>query len=1002
MSLANGNGKQNWTAVTKSAPCPVCGKDHNCKVSLDGGAVYCGDRESDHPKGPNGGGQWLHILVDGKGPAGFVHPSHLKPPKPKPVRDWGPVADQLSGCDQSHIEDLAKTLGVEAWSLGDLPTGFGSADGRSSAWTFPERNEDGQLLGISKRLLVRRKDGTNKEFVAGGSRGLIYPEAWHEPGGPILLVEGPTDTAAIWSMGLSVIGRPNNRGGVDLLAKMLAETTREIIVVAEYDLKPDGRWPGREGAIATAQRLADRLCRAVDWALPGDDEKDSRAWLNSFDHWVPGRARGELFDLGQRYLAGLQLNHIEPKTGPPEPYAAPTLQIVPLDDWRKEASDARIESIGKPGLYVDDGPTGSGKNHADRAAIRKVERSLIIVPTHPNCRELETELRDDGIDATAYPELTEDLCQNINEAEQAQSMGLSPGATVCIGCVYRKNCGFIEQGKKAKESPVLIICHKRAAKQFVTLAEGRQYAAVHENAEDLIRPTLEVWPDDLGRVAEVCSEARHREQDRREPDLELIDGLALMENNATDLENSAKVATETGRPKTLPRSMEPPAQWELKVWRAVHAVIDSKRRKQLPDQAAMQLIAGLAFGAVRNLAFQIDHPGGSDEPRVQLIGTEQTTLPGHLPIWFCDATGRAELLGDLAGQVVHDKTPAGSLANQKSVLQIDWDLTRSGFTHPDPKRKAAAADTAAGMLMGILAAHPEAERVGLISHRPVIEELFSKRSPLDEQNRDRIHRKEYFGGKLMRGSNNWQECDLLIVLGTPRVNPGSIKTRLIRAGKMTAAADPNEGTWGKRRWVGRSTDGTKRVIEGLGYADPTWRQAHEDIVRAALIQALGRARSILESGLPAIAVTTEPLGLDLVEPGKITQITKKVREAIQVVRRCCDSAIQNYIDKTQQPTGTQTARVAAEMGINPSGASRHLQVAERSGLIRRHPSRKGGWMPVPSREHTIREAPADPQKIPRPPAPPARPPAKQYRAAELAAAIPGCSIAADLEPADTS
>ena len=88
--------------------------------------------------------------------------------------------------------------------------------------------------------------------------------------GPILLVEGGSDTAALMDMGLAVIGRPGNIVPkklfpelVKLLAELLADNEREIIVIGENDEKPDGRWPGREGAISTATRLAEALDRTV-------------------------------------------------------------------------------------------------------------------------------------------------------------------------------------------------------------------------------------------------------------------------------------------------------------------------------------------------------------------------------------------------------------------------------------------------------------------------------------------------------------------------------------------------------------------------------------------------------------------------------------------------------------------------------------------------------------------------------------------------------------------
>ena len=58
-----------------------------------------------------------------------------------------------------------------------------------------------------------------------------------------------------------------------------------------------------------------------------------------------------------------------------EPYTEPTGQVVKLDDWWKEMAAARIESIGKPGLYCDSSPTGAGKSHADRQAMIAASRS---------------------------------------------------------------------------------------------------------------------------------------------------------------------------------------------------------------------------------------------------------------------------------------------------------------------------------------------------------------------------------------------------------------------------------------------------------------------------------------------------------------------------------------------------------------------------------------------------------------------------------------------------
>ena len=158
MILANGNGKQNWIAVTKSAPCPICNRDHNCKVSLDGGAVWCGWEEPGSVKGPNGGGQYLHFLSDASRPEGYVHPSHKKA-KPKPTRsDWTAVAQALTKCRQSDIDALAANLIVPEWALTDLAIGHSSIEqwkthkvnASTSAYSMPERSADDTVIGINR------------------------------------------------------------------------------------------------------------------------------------------------------------------------------------------------------------------------------------------------------------------------------------------------------------------------------------------------------------------------------------------------------------------------------------------------------------------------------------------------------------------------------------------------------------------------------------------------------------------------------------------------------------------------------------------------------------------------------------------------------------------------------------------------------------------------------------------------------------------------------------
>jgi hypothetical protein len=84
-------------------------------------------------------------------------------------------------------------------------------------------------------------------------------------------------------MGLCVIGRPNNTGGVEELALLLNgnPSIRYIIVVGDFDPKHTGDWPGLRGCRETAEKLSARLNRPVSWVLPPTGCKDVRCWVNN-------------------------------------------------------------------------------------------------------------------------------------------------------------------------------------------------------------------------------------------------------------------------------------------------------------------------------------------------------------------------------------------------------------------------------------------------------------------------------------------------------------------------------------------------------------------------------------------------------------------------------------------------------------------------------------------------------------------------------------------------
>lgn len=199
-------------------------------------------------------------------------PSRLN--APGAAADWATLlAEFEANDDEGLIERTAQILGIDLWALKDLGVGF---DPVQIAIIFPEFDGQGRVVGLA----TRQGDG-RKQMLPRSHRGLYLSADSLESVEPIFVCEGPTDAAALMTMGLPAIGRPSAFGGIEHLVDLLGAMPRdrEIIILGENDEKSDGRWPGREAAIKTADTLRERLGRTVEVALPLDGAKDVRAWL---------------------------------------------------------------------------------------------------------------------------------------------------------------------------------------------------------------------------------------------------------------------------------------------------------------------------------------------------------------------------------------------------------------------------------------------------------------------------------------------------------------------------------------------------------------------------------------------------------------------------------------------------------------------------------------------------------------------------------------------------
>ncbi len=267
-----------FVRVTAARPCPVCDKPDWCLATADGTAAICARIEQGSKK-RSGDAGWLHIFRDDQPhhqPAGLHRTPVAK------VTNWTAEAERFAGqFTPAAREWLLTRLGLPAGSFDRLPLlGVSRANPTGFVTTWAEVDDAGVVVGITERIPDDVKDA--KKMQKGGHRGLTLPVGWQDGDGPVFVVEGPTDSAALTAAGLSAVGRPSKDGGGKLLAKLFAgwPTEREVVVVGENDPPAtDGTLPGKAAAVRVATDLAAALGRRVLVALPPLGAKDVRAWL---------------------------------------------------------------------------------------------------------------------------------------------------------------------------------------------------------------------------------------------------------------------------------------------------------------------------------------------------------------------------------------------------------------------------------------------------------------------------------------------------------------------------------------------------------------------------------------------------------------------------------------------------------------------------------------------------------------------------------------------------
>lgn len=276
--------KRGWVRIGKGMPppfnlCPICQHDHWCMFQIDESAVICGRTDMGYDKDLGDAGFLFRLKRDQPGgrfnlpPMDWLEQRRAAKEAEQPGRNPAELAALSKEYEEALPLDalnmLARTLGVSGASLMLLGAGWAK-----KAFSFPMRRPDMTIVGI------RLRTNEGKKYAVRGSRNRLFiPVARVGIEGPLVVCEGPTDTAAMMGLGYDAVGRPSCRGcHEDILqlanpTKGKAAKPRDVVILADDD------GPGLSGAESLADYLIDHRVKSVKIVTP-QGRKDAREWVN--------------------------------------------------------------------------------------------------------------------------------------------------------------------------------------------------------------------------------------------------------------------------------------------------------------------------------------------------------------------------------------------------------------------------------------------------------------------------------------------------------------------------------------------------------------------------------------------------------------------------------------------------------------------------------------------------------------------------------------------------
>ena len=624
--------------------------------------------------------------------------------------------------------------------------------------------------------------------------------------------------------------------------------------------------------------------------------------------------------------------------------------IIELDQYRQEMVSNSLDSLSHHGIYLDRSTTGAGKSTADIVAMKEVGKSAVFLPTHAVCDEFTEELNRKGLNASSHPPLDETTClifgpkDNPGKARIAMNSGLNVGACICPKCPYSKDCDYQKKREVARNADHVVSTHTRASLSDFQPALDKPVAFIHEDVLNLLRPVVKVVKesnkesdpqlkhfDTIILIADSAKEIAEIESQT-----ELINFATNLKKSAEELReliinkdlidvfDDAVVNNRTTQ--SLPRVMNIPRKKNIKKVNGIDILLNRAMDKicRRSNGQVLRLCIAYTFGELCELCElcavvdELKQNGRDQHFTKSLIGVWNVILPKEMVVWVENASTSVELMTDLVGKEVQDKTPQGSLEYKVAPIQYaTTDITKN--TSPNVIRS---------VIRGLLVKYSDAKNVGIITQQVHVKSI----KELDSFWVKRIKKIEYYFSGKDRASNSWLDCDLILVLGTPRVPPSAIRELLIRLGKIDSAAIQDKFV--SHIWQGLRVDGSPTNIECVGYCHKDWIMCYNLLVRETLRQAIGRGRGVCDHGVPVLVVSNENLGCDLAAESLI-----ELSDQVEGTYRTAHSLI---IEKGE----TDTKMIAEKCKMSVRTTTDHLNTIVSLGLLERK-SQRGAWILPP-------------------------------------------------------